>query len=273
MALFDKGTKILATDWGNGVIQILDLDLNYIKSVIPKSCLRKPSGICVQVKENGDEFIFVSDDNGRKVIMFDSSFQLIKTIGNNLNSIHYISVDSNNLYVSHAMDNNVSVFSLNNDQSITKINIERPFHSTSDVSFIYIVSNVDGECDYKIRKISKIKKGNYINVISKTFFIIIKKIKFDDWLFPHSIYLSNDQNIYTLAFELDNYNYWSKNKYLFQINKENNQITNKIQLSISGFYDALYLNNKMILSGVNSTDNEMRILEFHNDYVVLLQNK
>jgi hypothetical protein len=78
---------------------------------------------------------------------------------------------------------------------------------------------------------------------------------------------------YTTAHELDHKNTWSNNKYLFQINKENNQITNKIQLNISGFYDALYLNNKMILSGVNSTDNEMRILEFHNDYVVLLQNK
>jgi hypothetical protein len=55
----------------------------------------------VQVKENGDEVIFGSDDEAKKVFLFDASFTPIKTIGKDLNGVNYISVDSKNLYVSY----------------------------------------------------------------------------------------------------------------------------------------------------------------------------
>jgi hypothetical protein len=104
----------------------------------------------------------------------------------------------------------------------------------------------------------------YINVISKLNFDLINKIQFDDWLFPKSIYLSNDENIYTTAHKLDNNMKFSKNKYLFQINKETNKIMNKIELNdIEIFCDALFFNNKIILCFKNRNNvNEMRIIEF-----------
>jgi hypothetical protein len=264
MTLFNKGTNILVTDYINGGLHILDLDCNYIRVVHQYDCLKLPSGICVQVKENGDEVIFVSDDEAKKVFLFDSSFKLIKTIGNDLNFVNYISVDSKNLYVSHGIDI-VSIIYLNECRLITKLKIERPFQSTSDLNKLYIVSNFDGEWDEENRKVNKIKNGNYINIISKFNFNIIKKIQFVNWLLPRSIYLSNDGNIYTTAFELDNNNNYSKNKYLLQINKENNKIMNKIELNdIDMFYDSIYLNNKIILCFVNlDKGNEMRIIEFH----------
>ena len=50
----------------------------------------------------------------------------------------------------------------------------------------------------------------------------------------------------------------------FQINKENKQITKKIELKgIDDFWDVIYLNNKVIISGVNVKDNEIRTIEFH----------
>jgi hypothetical protein len=100
----------------------------------------------------------------------------------------------------------------------------------------------------------------------------MNKIQFDDWLFPKFIYLSNDGNIYTTAHELDHRNTWSNNKYLFQINKENNKIMNKIELNDIDFYDlqgALFLNNKIILCFKNRNnvfdikENEMTIIEFY----------
>jgi hypothetical protein len=116
-----------------------------------------------------------------------------------------------------------------------------------------------------IKKIlNKIKKGNYINVISKLNLNVINKFQIDNWFSPDSVYLSNDKNIYTTANELYNNKIWSRYRYLFQIDQENNQLINKIELNdIEYFYDGLYLNDKIILCGVNYNGNEMRIIEFY----------
>jgi hypothetical protein len=264
MALFNKGTNILATDWTEGKIHILDLNCKYIRSVNISDFLKMPMVMCVQVKENGDENIFLTDNIADKVFLFNSSFQLIRTIGNNLN-VQYISIDSNNLYASQCSDNIVSIFNYNDGQLKSRLQVERPFNSTSDLNYVYIVSGFVGERDEDKRKLNKIEKGNYINIISKLNFKIINKIQLDNWFYPRSIYLSNDENIYTIAHELDNNKVWSKNRYLFQINKENNQIVKKIELiDIEFFSDALYLNNKIIVCGVNKFNwNELRIIEFY----------
>ena len=107
------------------------------------------------------------------------------------------------------------------------------------------------------------KRGNSIIIISKSTLEITNKIQFNDWLFPYSIHSSNDQ-IYTTAYELDDNSIYSENMFLFQINKENKQITKKIELKdINSFYDVIYLNNKVILCDVNGKGNEIRTIEFH----------
>ena len=166
--------------------------------------------------------------------------------------------------MSHFYDGVVSIFNTNDGKLITKLEIEQPNHSTSDLNKIYIVSEAHVVGVRDKRKFIKIKKGNYINIISKSNLQIINKIQFDNWFFPFSIYLSNDGNIYTTAYELDNNKIWSGNRFLFQINKSDNQIINKIELNdIHRFYDVLYLNNKIILCAVNEKENEMRIIEFY----------
>jgi hypothetical protein len=174
-------------------------------------------------------------------------------------------VDSKNLYVSHGMIDIVSIFDLNECRLITELEIESPFQSTSDLNNFYIVSLFEGDCNIDKRKVEKIKNGNYITIISKLNFNIIKKIQFDNWFDLRSIYLSNDGNIYTTAFELDNNKNYSKTRFVLQINKENNKIMNKIELNnIVFFCDHLILINRIIiLAGVNHKDNEMKIIEFY----------
>ena len=46
------------------------------------------------------------------------------------------------------------------------------------------------------------KRGNSINIISKSTLEITDKIQFNDWFWPNSIHSSNDQ-IYTISNELD----------------------------------------------------------------------
>ncbi len=85
----------------------------------------------MQVKKNGDEVIFLSDDKAKKVFLFDFSFKLIKTIGNDLNDIRYISIDSKNLYVSHFWIDIVSIFNYNDGKLITELKLNH--HSIRQV--------------------------------------------------------------------------------------------------------------------------------------------
>jgi hypothetical protein len=81
MALFNKGTNILSTDFIKNDLYILDLNCKKITSVRLNDSLNFPLGIRVQVKENGDEYIFLTHNIADKVFLLNSSFQVIKTIG------------------------------------------------------------------------------------------------------------------------------------------------------------------------------------------------
>ena len=115
-------------------------------------------------------------------------------------------------YLSHLFslfkDNTAAIFSLNNDQLITEICIERPVHSTNEANNLYIVSEISAEWNCERKILNNIKKGNYINVISKLNFNIINKIQYDNWFSPGSLYVSNDKNLYTTANELDENKIW-----------------------------------------------------------------
>ena len=260
MSLFNNGSNILITDYSKGVIHKLDINLKYIEAINPNNCLKEPYGICVHSNKN--ETIFVSEFKFKKVFMFDSKFKLIKSIGDDLNGAFNLSIDSNSLLISEFYGDALSIYNIENGKVIKEIKVERPLHSTNDINNIYVGSDADCERDSNNRKLIKIKKGNSIIIISKLTLEITNKIQFNDWFFPKSIYSSNDQ-IYTIAHELDNNSIWSKNLFLFQINKENKQITKKIELvDINLFWDAIYLNNKVIISGVNDKDNEIRTIEF-----------
>ena len=195
--------------------------------------------------------------------MFDSKFKLIKSIGDDLNGAFDLSIYSNSLLISEYWGDVLSIYNIQNGKVIKKIKVERPGQSTNDINNIYVVSHADFEYYSNKRKLIKMIRGNSIIIISKSTLEITGKIQFNDWLFPDSIHSSNDQ-IYTIARELDDNSIWSENRFLFQINKENKQITKKIELKdINGFCYAIYLNNKVILCGVNDKENEIRTIEFH----------
>ena len=262
MAVFNQGSNILITGPIKGVIHKLDINLNYIEAINPNNCLKQPWGICVQTNITENETMFVSDLQLRKIFVFDSKYNLIKSIGNDLKCVEYLSTDSQNLFISEYWDDVLSLYNIDNGQLIQKIKVERPAHSTNDLNNIYVVSNVDCENDSSKRKLIKIKGGNCINIISKLTCQIINKIQFNDWFWPLSIHSSKNE-IYTIANVLDSNAIWSKNNYLIQINKQSKNIINKIELEdIDDFSDAIYLNNNVILCGVNGKGNEIRTIEF-----------
>ena len=78
MALFNKKTNILITDVERGLIHVCDLNGNFLKSINPDDCLKKPFGICVGTRKYGIEEIYVSDRISRTVFVFNQDFKLIR---------------------------------------------------------------------------------------------------------------------------------------------------------------------------------------------------
>ena len=266
MALFNKQTNILNLDSWKGLIHVCDLNGNLLKSIIPDGCLKYPYGICVGIRKNGNEEIYVYDFKESNVFVFNQDLQLIKRIGVNLEHSSNLTIDceSDILYCSHFHTDVVTLWNVNDAKLIQELKIERPLELKISENKIYIVSLAALERDWEKRKLNKIEKGNYINVLNKSNHEIINKIQFDGWFRPESLHLSSDGDIYTTAHELDKNNEtWSKNRFLFIIDSTIYQIKQKIELNdVDSFSGALYLNNKLIFCNVNARWDEIRIIEF-----------
>ena len=255
MALFNKETNILITDYNKGLIHIFDLDGLLLNSINPADSLKRPFGISIGSKKNGDEEIFIYDETVQTVFLFNCYFKLIKRIGRNLIGIRYIMIDSKRdiLYFSHTEDDVVTLWNVNDGQLTQKIKVKRPLNVKVKVTKILIVSDNASDCGYA--------RGNSINVYNRLTLESIHIIKFDDWCWPDSLHLSSD--IYTTAHVLDKNGIVSENRFLFAIDSENYQIKQKMELKDIGFLsDGLYLNNKLILCGVQGIGNELRIIEY-----------
>ena len=266
MALFKNGTIILKTDSTWKGLYVWDLKENSKISIGPYDCLKKPWALSVGIKKNGYEEIYIHDKARHTVFVFNSNFEVYKTIGKDLiKSVDYITFDNDVLYCSHTVEDAVRLWDVNTGEKIRNLKIEQPNHIRLSEREIYILSRTD--CHYPNKKLVKLTKGNYINVLSRSNFEIMHKIQFDDWLFPHSLHLSNDSNIYTTAHQLDANGFYSKNRFLFVIDSKNHTVKQKVELEgIDTFNDALYLKNKMILCAVNGKGNQISTIEFEGIY-------
>ena len=267
MTTFNNCQEILISDEKKGLIHRFTLNGQHLSSINPNSCLQIPGSICVGLnEENGDEEVYVYDWKAESVFVFNDEFNMIKKIGKNLKTVQYLVKDSESsiLYVSHLLEDSVTLWNINDGKFIFKLKIEQPLDLKIAKDKIYIISWTDGDFYSKIKQVFNLNKGNYINVLNKSTLNIIHKIQFEYWLAPRSLHLSRDSNIYTTAQELNEYGLYSKNKYLFIIDSNNYTVKQKIQLNdIERFADVLYMNNEMILCGVNRVLNEIKIIKFN----------
>ena len=233
-----------------------------MKSINPDGRLKEPVGICIGIRKNEVEEIYVYEYEARTVFVLNRDFKLIKKIGVNLEASYYLTIDCDNLYCLHG--GSVTVWNVNYANLIKKLEIEHPLDLKISENKIYIVSEADYDSDRRNRKLIKVKKGNYINVLNKSNHEIINILQFDDWFDPHSLHVSSKGDVYTTAYELDTNNgIYSKNRFLFIINSTNYQIKQKIELNdVDSFGDGLHLINQLILCHVNGTKNLLRIIEF-----------
>ena len=271
MSLFRNGTKLLVADTKKGFLHICDLNGNLLNTFNPQDLLKSPFALFVVPQSIEEEDVYIFDRHLKQVLVFNSSFHLIRQIGNALNTAYNLSVDASlsgnysKHYLLHRDYDEISVWRADTGQPLHLIKIESPNNIKFKSDKIFILSLVDYKTDASMKRVSKIIKGNCIFVIEKIRFQIIQRIQYNDWFWPNSLYLASNTSICTIARELDAHGMWSNNNFLFVIDN-NGKVLRKIELkNILFFSDAIFLEKKIILCGgiINSSDShKVAIIQF-----------
>jgi hypothetical protein len=276
MTVFNNGTELALPDELNSLIHICDLNGNLINSINPDGLIDQPIGICVLSKDDGTEEIYIGDCSEHKIFVFDSNFTFKRNFGNeSLKVPQYILVDGDDeinkyIYASDYSNDEITVWNTENGELVDLIKVEAPFSIRFNAENLFVVSPAEFKLSEGENKVEKIEKGgNCIFVIKKNKpFDVIREIKFEGWLCPSALYISNKLNIYTAAYDLNENGIKSEFKNLFVFDFNGN-ILNKINLNhVQIIGDMLVLENKLIFS----VRNAIRILEFEENYELPLND-
>ena len=75
MALIEKQTKLLITDYKINLLNLLDLEGNILESFNTNSVFKIPVGVCV-LSDPNNEKIFIEDYENFEIFVFNSNFEL-----------------------------------------------------------------------------------------------------------------------------------------------------------------------------------------------------
>jgi hypothetical protein len=243
-------------------VHIFDLNGNHLKSVKPNEKLENPLGIYVL---DNEIFIGNCDVDEPQIFVYDLEFRLKRKFGDfNLSAPNYLMIDKeynkNNLYVSHCLNDKITVWEAKSGMFIDKIEIETPKAINFTKQSLFVISCILlGNAEIVNNKVEKIiKGGNCIYEIDKNSLEIKRKI-IGDWYSPSGIFkILLNGNLQTTAYTFDKNRIKSEFRYLLTLDK-NGRILSQILLDdIQSISDVAVVDNKIIIT----FNNTMKIFEF-----------
>lgn len=254
---------LLVTDYPNHELKYLKFSNDQIRS-INSEYIEKPW--CIDVSLNDE--IIISDLVDDKICIFDFQMKLKRKFKTKLRSsivsIDDTSKDKKYIYASHWLGNKITIYdsSTGNEMDFS-LTIDSPMYMTFTKKYMYVVSQTDFESDPSTNKVLKIKKGSncIYKIIKNEEFEVVNVISFVNWLSPIGIYLDSENgNLYTLAYELNENNIVSTNRSLFVIDRYG-AIIGMTPLIGVGNCNSVKIDDKIIAV---SNDSLIRIFEFQN---------
>ena len=260
MALIEKQSKLLITDWKRNLLHLLDLDGNILKTFNPNNVLKIPTGICV-LRDPNEEKIFIGANNEHKIFVFNSNFDLKFQFGDrNLEFPDYMQIDNefylSRLYVSDPFNNEITIWNTSNGSFISKIEIDSPtqIHFTQNSLFVSSPVYHSRKINNKVIKINY--GGNCIFEIDKASLEINRRI-IGSWYSPVLLNIEANGNLQIIAYEYINNLTKSDMRYFLTID-QNGRIIEKVELNgINGIADAFLAHNKIMATD----DNKLKIFE------------
>lgn len=222
-----------------------------------------PWAICVYMKK---EQIFISDfnafDNKSRIIIFDSSnnFNYLKEFesDNYLKLIECLFIDENEekLYASDYSNDLITIWNCNDDKYLNKIEVNSPSDCAINGNYLYVVSSEKLQSLETINTTTTNNKDtNCIYVFNKHTYLLINKIRLDNWISPACILFDTVNNyLLTLALEFNSSSSSSQHvtftRYLYYFDIINYSFIKKVSINIDRVSDAyLWKNSLFILRG------------------------
>ena len=254
MALIEKQSKLLITDWKRNLLHLLDLDGNILKTFNPNNVLKIPTGICV-LRDPNEEKIFIGANNEHKIFVFNSNFDLKFQFGDrNLEFPDYMQIDNefdlSRLYVSDPFKNEITIWNTSNGSFISKIEIYSPtqIHFTQNS---LLVSSPAFNAQMNNNKVIKINDGgNCIFEIDKASLEINRRI-IGSWYSPVLLNIEANGNLQIMAYEYINNLTKSDMRYFLTID-QNGRIIEKVEINGCGrIHAGIHENNKIMVTCAN----------------------
>ena len=125
----------------------------------------------------------------------------------------------NLLYISDRFDDNVVVrYSRNKMSFKCTIDILRPDDIVIDENHVYITSFPNYTISKSTNQVHGLQKNsNCVFVLNKTNYSIERVISFNDWLTPQGLFVDENSNLLTTAFELDRFDMTSSDNLFLRL--------------------------------------------------------
>lgn len=229
--------KIAISDYLDKSIKLLDSNGTYLSTFNQPGLMHKPWSIC----SNSRSEIFLHDWEKKEIIKFDSNMKCLGHLGDRkILNVSYMAIDNDNesvLYISHYIDNKITIWNLIDSKLVHSIDIDSPEYMQINRNKIYVTSHCDAEYVDEKKELKQIKNGsNCIFIINKNSYAVVCTIRLDDWVELRGLYIDENSNIITTAFKLDEKKIRSDFRYLYTLNERKN------------IYSTIYLNNIEVLS-------------------------
>lgn len=251
MIYLDYRNQILLSDYKDSSLKIVDIDAGNLVETIKNEYLITPMCLCT----NSLNELFVFCDKRQLICILNEKFELIKLI-NDIPTVAGMCIDKeneDNLYFTQWELNKLSLISIENEKIIKSIDLNQPKNILMRRNKLYVISFT--EWDYTVsskRMLKEVVSGdNSIFILDKVKLEILNKIKFQEWLSPRGIHIDKNENIWTLAFKLDQQKNYSKYKHLFGVNKYGYVIQSLELNDVEWLADVLFLPKKLVLCDGN----------------------
>jgi hypothetical protein len=110
---------------------------------------------------------------------------------------------------------------------------------------LIIISENDYEHNKNTGRLRITKGSNSLFILNKNTMDIVKKIKLDDWFDPCGLFIDQNFNIYTTAFELDHEKYISTYRLLYKFDPNGVLLTKTKLENIENFSDMIVFDRKL----------------------------
>ena len=261
MALIERNSKLLITDWKRNLLHLVDLEGNILKSFNPNNILKSPVGVCVLNDSSSEEQVFIGDDTYHKIFVFNSNFELTFQFGDqNLLYPHYMIINGklneSLLYVSDWQNNEITIWDASNGRFINKINIETPFQIKLTINSLFVSSHaVRSEINNK--NCATENGRNCIFEFDKESLEVKRKI-IGNWYSPKLLNIESNGNLQISARTLNDNNLQSEMRYFLTIDQTGKILKKLVLEGFNEFADLIFVDNKII----GSSGNKLKIFEF-----------